>query len=128
MYALGKVLSRFINFLTVISGLAIALMMLHITLDVIARHPERYTVFALTAATQVEVILAQCQRFAPRYAVMASAPHAQQLAARVRELGLAVEVLPPLDDFPDALFTEDVALTFPEGAILLRPGAPSRAG
>jgi 1-deoxy-D-xylulose-5-phosphate reductoisomerase len=63
------------------------------TLDVMARHPERYTVFALTAATQVEVILAQCQRFAPRYAVMASAPHAQQLAARVRELGLAVEVL-----------------------------------
>lgn len=46
----------------------------------------------------------------------------------LRDLGLAVEVLPPLDDFPDALFTEDVALTFPEGAILLRPGAPSRAG
>ncbi|MGL3820021.1 dimethylarginine dimethylaminohydrolase family protein [Sphingopyxis sp. R3-92] len=48
--------------------------------------------------------------------------------ATLRELGLAVEVLPPLDDFPDALFTEDVALTFPEGAILLRPGAPTRAG
>lgn len=48
--------------------------------------------------------------------------------ATLRTLGLAVEVLEPLDDFPDALFTEDVALTFPEGAILLRPGAPSRAG
>jgi len=46
----------------------------------------------------------------------------------LRTLGLSVEVLDPLDDFPDALFTEDVALTFPEGAILLRPGAPSRAG
>jgi len=46
----------------------------------------------------------------------------------LRELGLAVDILPPLDDFPDALFTEDVALTFPEGAILLRPGAPTRAG
>ncbi len=46
----------------------------------------------------------------------------------LRTLGLDVEVLEPLDDFPDALFTEDVALTFPEGAILLRPGAPSRAG
>lgn len=42
--------------------------------------------------------------------------------------GLLVEVLPPLEDYPDALFVEDVALTFPEGAILLRPGAPSRAG
>jgi dimethylargininase len=48
--------------------------------------------------------------------------------ATLRALGLAVDVLPPLDDFPDALFTEDVALTFPKGAILLRPGAPSRAG
>ncbi|ALH81874.1 dimethylarginine dimethylaminohydrolase family protein [Sphingopyxis macrogoltabida] len=48
--------------------------------------------------------------------------------ATLRDLGLAVDVLDPLDDFPDALFTEDVALTFPEGAILLRPGAPSRAG
>lgn len=46
----------------------------------------------------------------------------------LRELGLAVDVLPALGDFPDALFTEDVALTFPEGAILLRPGAPTRAG
>ena len=46
----------------------------------------------------------------------------------LRALGLAVDVLPPLDDFPDALFTEDVALTFPKGAILLRPGAPTRAG
>ncbi|WP_432769281.1 MAG: dimethylarginine dimethylaminohydrolase [Sphingopyxis sp.] len=47
--------------------------------------------------------------------------------ATLRDLGLTVDVLPPLADFPDALFTEDVALTFPEGAILLRPGAPSRA-
>lgn len=48
--------------------------------------------------------------------------------AMLRDLGLAVDVLEPLDDFPDALFTEDVALTFAGGAILLRPGAPSRAG
>ena len=48
--------------------------------------------------------------------------------ATLCELGLAVDVLPALGDFPDALFTEDVALTFPEGAVLLRPGAPTRAG
>jgi TRAP-type C4-dicarboxylate transport system permease small subunit len=42
MYALGKFLSRFIDFLTVISGLAIALMMLHITLDVIVRNVFNY--------------------------------------------------------------------------------------
>ena len=55
------------------------------------------------------------------------AEHAAYVAA-LRTLGLSVDVLPPLDDFPDALFTEDVALTFPEGAILLRPGAESRVG
>lgn len=63
------------------------------TLDVIARHPDRYRVFALTAATQVDALLAQCQAFSPRYAVMASEPHARQLAERVSALGLPVQVL-----------------------------------
>ncbi len=63
------------------------------TLDVIARHAERYEVFALTAATQVDLLLAQCQRFKPRYAVMVSSAHAALLRKRLRELGLAVEVL-----------------------------------
>ncbi len=63
------------------------------TLDVIARHPERYTVFALTAATQVELMLEQCRTFAPRFAVMASPEHAQQLAERVKAQGLNVKVL-----------------------------------
>lgn len=63
------------------------------TLDVMARHPERFQVFALTAATQVDALLAQCQRFLPRFAVMASEPHAAQLQAQVRALALPVEVL-----------------------------------
>ena len=41
------------------------------TLDVIARHPERFEVFALTAATQVDEMLAQCARFSRAFAVMA---------------------------------------------------------
>jgi dimethylargininase len=42
--------------------------------------------------------------------------------------GVDVITLPPLEQFPDSVFVEDPALVFPEGAILLRPGAPSRAG
>jgi len=42
------------------------------------------------------------------------------------EAGLAVDILPPLETFPDSVFVEDPALVFSEGAILLRPGAPSR--
>lgn len=52
------------------------------TLDVVARHPERFEVFALSAATQVELMLEQCARFRPRYAAMASAPHARLLAEK----------------------------------------------
>lgn len=63
------------------------------TLDVIARHPDRYRVFALTAAVQVERMVAQCQQFLPRFAVMSSHQHAQQLQRRVHELRLDVQVL-----------------------------------
>ena len=48
--------------------------------------------------------------------------------AALEDAGLAVETLPALDEFPDSVFVEDPALVFPEGAILLRPGAPSRLG
>lgn len=46
----------------------------------------------------------------------------------LRAAGVAVTILPPLDGFPDAIFVEDPALVFTEGAILLRPGAPARIG
>ena len=42
--------------------------------------------------------------------------------------GVKVTVLPALDAFPDSVFVEDPALVFTEGAIVLRPGAPSRFG
>lgn len=63
------------------------------TLDVIAGHLDRFEVFALSAATQTDLMLAQCIRFKPRYAVMASAPHARVLAQGLRENGLQTEVL-----------------------------------
>ncbi|MDO9258874.1 MAG: 1-deoxy-D-xylulose-5-phosphate reductoisomerase [Polaromonas sp.] len=69
------------------------------TLDVIAGHPDRFEVFALSAATQTELMLAQCLRFKPSYAVMASAPHARILAQSLKENGLSTQVL----HAPDAL-------------------------
>ncbi|MEL6966232.1 MAG: arginine deiminase family protein [Pseudomonadota bacterium] len=48
--------------------------------------------------------------------------------AALRGAGVAVTVLEPLEAFPDAVFVEDPALVFETGAILLRPGAASRAG
>ena len=55
------------------------------------------------------------------------AEHAAYVAA-LKELGLAVHVLDPLEPYPDSVFVEDVALVFSEGAILLNPGANSRQG
>ena len=40
------------------------------TLDVLARHPDRFEVFALTGATQVDLMFAQCLQFKPAHVVM----------------------------------------------------------
>ncbi len=69
------------------------------TLDVVARHPDRFEVVALTAATQVDAMLAQCEQFRPRVAVMASAPHAAELAEKIKQKGLPTQV----DQASDAL-------------------------
>jgi 1-deoxy-D-xylulose-5-phosphate reductoisomerase len=63
------------------------------TLDVVARHPERFEIFALTAATQVDLMLQQCVQFKPRFAVMASVPHADLLAQKFKEISLPTQVL-----------------------------------
>ena len=63
------------------------------TLDVIAAHPDLFEVFALSAATQVDLMLAQCVQFTPRYAVMASPPHARDLAEKLKKNGLVTQVL-----------------------------------
>ena len=48
--------------------------------------------------------------------------------AVLESIGMQVTVLPELEAFPDSIFVEDPALVFTEGAILLRPGAPTRQG
>ena len=101
------------------------------TLDVIARHPDSYAVFALSAFSRVDILLAQCLQFAPRYAVMPSAEHAKDLKFRLQQAGSKTEVL----DTADAL---EMVASHPEvdavmaaivGAAGLRPAvAAARAG
>jgi 1-deoxy-D-xylulose-5-phosphate reductoisomerase len=62
------------------------------TLDVIARHPDRFEVFALTGATQVDLMLRQCAQFTPAVAVMVNVEAAQKLKEKVKAEGLQVEV------------------------------------
>jgi 1-deoxy-D-xylulose-5-phosphate reductoisomerase len=63
------------------------------TLDVIARHRDRFQVVALTAYRQIDTLLHQCLKFHPQYAVVGSAAGAEQLQANLRAAGSATEVL-----------------------------------
>jgi 1-deoxy-D-xylulose-5-phosphate reductoisomerase len=78
------------------------------TLDVIAAHPDRFEVFALSAATKVDLMLAQCEQFRPRYAVMASAPHALDLADKLKANGLLTQVIRAQDALEIIASHEDV--------------------
>jgi 1-deoxy-D-xylulose-5-phosphate reductoisomerase len=63
------------------------------TLDVVARHPDRYRVFALTAHRAADALLALCLRHAPRYAVLSGLPGDQGLRRRFAKAGCRTELL-----------------------------------
>jgi 1-deoxy-D-xylulose-5-phosphate reductoisomerase len=101
------------------------------TLDVVARHPDQFEVFALTGATQVDLMLAQCERFRPQVAVMASAPHGQALEKKLKEKGLhtLVEVGPEAIVNVAKSVQADVVMAAIVGAAGLGPClAAARAG
>ena len=62
------------------------------TLDVLARHPDRYAVYALTANHGVEALAAQCEKFHPKVAVVGTPESARDLQQRLRQKGLSIEV------------------------------------
>lgn len=63
------------------------------TLDVVRQHPDRFEVFALSAATKLDLMLTQISQFKPQFAVMASESHAKDLADKVKQNGFATKVL-----------------------------------
>jgi dimethylargininase len=54
--------------------------------------------------------------------------HHGDYVAALKSTGAQVVELAALEDYPDSVFVEDAALCLPEGAIVMRPGAPSRLG
>ena len=63
------------------------------TLDVVARHPDRFRVVALTGGRRIAELFAACVAHRPRYAVVTEDAAARDLAQRLRAEGLATEVL-----------------------------------
>lgn len=63
------------------------------TLDVLARHPDRYQLFALTAYRQWRPLARQCLTHRPRYAVLGDPGAAEALRGHLRAEGSSTEVL-----------------------------------
>ncbi|HEB96711.1 MAG TPA: 1-deoxy-D-xylulose-5-phosphate reductoisomerase [Sedimenticola thiotaurini] len=101
------------------------------TLDVVARHPGRYRVVALTANRDLEGLLRQCRRFRPDYAVMADTGSARELERRLRADGLETRVLAGVAGLEQVATLEEVdqVMAAIVGAAGLRPAmAAARAG
>ncbi len=63
------------------------------TLDVLARHTDRYRVFALTAHNRWQFLAEQCLQHSPRFAVVSSEQDAEQLADHLAGAGSETRVL-----------------------------------
>jgi 1-deoxy-D-xylulose-5-phosphate reductoisomerase len=62
------------------------------TLDVVARHPQRWQVYALSAHSRIDELAAQCLRLHPRHAVVADDAGARRLREQLRSAGVRTEV------------------------------------
>ncbi|MET0110623.1 MAG: 1-deoxy-D-xylulose-5-phosphate reductoisomerase [Candidatus Thiodiazotropha sp.] len=82
------------------------------TLDVVARHPEKYHIVALTAKSDVEGMLYQCERFKPKIAVMADTESANLLAKGLSQKGISTEVLSGLRGL-------EIAAAIPDAEIVM---------
>ncbi|MGE5028012.1 MAG: 1-deoxy-D-xylulose-5-phosphate reductoisomerase [Betaproteobacteria bacterium] len=101
------------------------------TLDVIARHPGKFRVVALTANRQVDRLFEQCRQFKPEFAVMLDAGSAETLLGRIRQAGLETEVLSGIDALERvaSLPQVDSVMAAIVGSAGLRPSlAAARAG
>lgn len=98
------------------------------TLDVVARHPDRYRVLALTGQTNMALLAEQCDRFQPSYAVVPDAAAREQLLSRVRypvEILMGTDALCEVAAHPSG----DMVMVAIVGAAGLHPSlAAARAG
>ena len=101
------------------------------TLDVIARHPQRYQVYALSANRQWERLFEQCKQFQPRYAVLLDVAAAEQLQVKLKQHGMPTEVLQGLAALEQIASASEVDTVMAAivGAAGLKPAlAAARAG
>lgn len=101
------------------------------TLDVVARHPDRFQAVALTADKNVEKMFEQCKRFHPLYAVMLNEQSAGQLEDKLRAANLGTTVLSGVESLEKvaSLPEIDTVMAAIVGAAGIRPTlSAARAG
>lgn len=101
------------------------------TLDVVARHPDRFQAVALTADKNVEKMFEQCKRFHPLYAVMLNEQRAGQLEDKLRAANLDTTVLSGVESLEKvaSLPEIDTVMAAIVGAAGIRPTlSAARAG
>ena len=101
------------------------------TLDVIARHSDRFHVVAITAKSQVQRLFEQCEKFKPEFAVLVSADAAQQLEDKITAAGLPTTVLSGIEGLEEVAKHNhtDYVMAAIVGAAGLRPTlAAARSG
>ncbi len=93
------------------------------SLDVIARHPESFAVFALTAHRQVDLLIHQCLVHRPLYAVIGDAEQAANARHALRAHGLNTQILTGPQGLIDVAGASDVDIVIAAivGAAGLRP-------
>lgn len=100
------------------------------TLDVVRRHPERYRVYALTAARSAEAMAAQIAEFHPQFAVMAD-PIAAETLISLLSSDVETQVLSGTDaliQVAEATKVDQVMASIVGAAGLLPTLAAARAG
>lgn len=101
------------------------------TLDVAARHPEKYKIVALSANSQVERLFEQCITHQPEYAVMVDENAASELTQKLKENNSSVQVLSGIDGLETIASLEqvDYVMAAIVGAAGLKPTlAAARSG
>jgi len=101
------------------------------TLDVAARHPDRFRVFALTAHQRIDRLFEQCLAFLPEVAVVGDADGAAELEQKLRAARLSTTVAygpQALVDVASACACDTVVAAIVGGAGLASSLAAARAG
>lgn len=101
------------------------------TLDVVARHPQRYRIFALSAHSSVDALFKQCVQFQPQIAVLGTDQAAEKLRSLCLKAGLETQVdcgPEALNNIASHIETDTVVAAIVGAAGLMSTIAAARAG